>query len=73
MGSNLRNIRQRLNMTQAGLGAVFGVTKSMISQYESGATDLPARLARELIHHAAANGERVTFDDIYGQPQGEAA
>lgn len=69
MSSNLRMIRHRLGMTQTDLGTLFGVSKSMVSQYEAGSTDLPARMARELIHHAAAKGERVTFDDIYAGPK----
>lgn len=53
-------------MTQTQLGGVVGVTKAMVSVYESGGVEFPPRAARKLVAHAAAAGQVVTFDDIYG-------
>lgn len=70
--SNLKSIRMALQLTQTELGAVFGQTKSNISQMETGNLDLSVANARLLIEFAKTRGMEISFDTIYA-PQPEAA
>lgn len=66
--SNVRKIRERLCLTQLQVAEIFGVTKSSVSNYESGRHEIPPESARKLIAAAAALGVQIGFDDIYSQP-----
>lgn len=67
MGMNrLKTIRHRLGITQEALGEILGVTKSRVSQYESGKGEPDASAVRKLISAARLKGHVVTFEEVYG-------
>lgn len=63
--SNLKRIREALQMTQAELGAAIGVTQGSVSFYELGKHPVPPDIAAKVIAVARKKNQRVTFDDIY--------
>lgn len=66
----LKAIRSRLDLTQEALGKVIGLTKARVSQLESGSGRISPAAARLLIDHAATQGVRISFDDIYSATAG---
>mgnify|MGYP002077756383 CR=1 FL=1 len=66
--SNVRKIRERLQLTQLQVAEIFGVTKSSVSIYLSGRHEIPPDAARKLIAAAAERGFQIGFDDIYSPP-----
>lgn len=64
--NHLAAIRQKLDVTQASLAQVLGVTQSNVSHYENGQT-MPPDVARRLIAFASGQGVRLTFDDVYAE------
>ena len=63
--SAFKKIRERLQMTQAAIGAELGVTQGNVSFYEKGQT-VPPDAARKLIELARSKGLELTFDHVYG-------
>jgi len=74
--STFKQIRDRLQMTQAAIGAAIGVTQGNVSFYEKGQT-VPPDVTRRLIELAKSKGLALTFDHVYGAealpPEPEAA
>jgi len=70
----IKQIRERLGVTQAALAQGIGVTQGNVSHYEHGQT-VPPEVASRLIEFACASGVRLTFDDIYrvSRPTKDAA
>ncbi|MDQ1924570.1 helix-turn-helix domain-containing protein [Massilia pseudoviolaceinigra] len=64
--SHMRQIRNRLGMSQTDLANVLGVVQASISHYESGVALPSPQVAALLIKYAATSGVSITFDDIYG-------
>lgn len=65
--SNIKAIRDRLQMTQSQLAAELGCTQGLVWQMENGSTVMPDT-AKDLIALAAKHGQVITFNDIYGLP-----
>lgn len=66
--NTIKSIRERLGVTQAALAEGIGCTQGNVGHYERGQT-VPPDMARRLIAFAGARGHRVSYDDIYGDPQ----
>lgn len=63
--NSIRQIRERLGVTQSTLAEAIGVAQATISQYESGAVLPSPQVGNCLIRFAATKGIALTFDDIY--------
>jgi putative transcriptional regulator len=61
----LKAIRERLEVTQAELGAAVKVSQGNVSFYERGQT-VPPDVAERLIAFAASKGLPISYDHIYG-------
>jgi len=70
--SNIKHIRERLDVTQAELAAAMGCTQGNVSFYEKG-QGVPPEAARRLIAFAAERGLAITFDHVYGDARLDAA
>lgn len=66
---SIRDIRERLGMTQEAIADGIGVTQSNVSHYEQGRQQMPPDVARRLIALAHSLGHELTFDDIYAGPR----
>jgi putative transcriptional regulator len=65
--SNIKTIRERLELTQAALAEGIGCTQGNVGHYERGQT-VPPEMAKRLIAFAAARGHQVSYEEIYGNP-----
>lgn len=63
--SRIKEIRERLEMTQAELAEALGCTQGNVGHYERGQT-LPPERATSLIEFAQRRGVRLTMDQVYG-------
>ncbi|MFM0243820.1 helix-turn-helix domain-containing protein [Paraburkholderia sediminicola] len=63
--SPILQLRKRLKVSQADLGAALGVTQSAISQYEKGTSVPSPEIVRRLIEFAKTAGIEVSFESIY--------
>ena len=66
--SNIKSIRDRLGLTQAGLAEGIGCTQGNVGHYEKGQT-VPPEMAKRLIGFALTRGLDLTFDHIYGDAE----
>jgi len=72
--NNMFRIRSKLGLSQVELALAIGkMTAGNISHYENGRQAVPPAVARRLIAAAAKRGHVLTFDDIYGAPEQDAA
>lgn len=71
--NNIVQIRRQFGLSQKDFGEAIGVTQGNVSHYEHGRQEMPPAVARRVIEVAAARGIALTFDDIYGTHQHEAA
>ncbi|KMV67168.1 XRE family transcriptional regulator [Tatumella sp. TA1] len=63
--NNLRNIRERLGMTQSELASAIGLkTAGAICHYENGRRDLSVAKCRKIIEALKEKGISVSFDDL---------
>lgn len=65
MKSNLKQIRERLGLSQSELADAVGVSQGNISHCEQQLQEVTPALARNLIECAKKRGITITFDDIY--------
>lgn len=63
--NNVREIRNRLDMSQADLASAIGVTQGNVSHIEQGRQVLMPAHAKRLIEIASERGVKISFDDIY--------
>ncbi|SUD94251.1 Helix-turn-helix [Ralstonia mannitolilytica] len=63
--NGLIELRKRLRMSQAELGAGIGLGQSAISQCERGGCLLSPESAKRLIEFAKARGVTTSLDEIY--------
>jgi len=63
----IKEIRQRMGMTQQEFADMIGCTQGNIGHYELRDQMVPPDVARKLIFEAAVRGHRVTYEDIYGE------
>lgn len=68
--NRIKTIRDRLKVTQADLAAGIGRSQGNVAFYEKGQT-VPSDVAKRLIVYARGLGHVVTYDDIYGPPDGD--
>jgi putative transcriptional regulator len=64
--SRIKEIRERLGMTQAEFGDGIGCTQGNVGHYERGQVLMPDR-AERVIELAAKRGLRLTLDQVYGR------
>lgn len=64
--SRIREIRERLGLTQDEFAKGLGCTQGNVGHYERGQVLLPER-AERLIEFAASKGLRLNFDQVYGR------
>jgi transcriptional regulator with XRE-family HTH domain len=64
--STFLDIRTRLGLTQAELGAGLGVTQGAISFYERGVIVPSPSVAARLITFAKTRKVALTYNEIYG-------
>ncbi len=67
IGSRLRELRKRENLSQTKVAAIVGSNQSTVARYESGNTHVPANIVIKY-----ADYFKVSLDYIYGridQPQ----
>lgn len=65
--SRIREIRERLQMTQAAFGAAINCSQGNVGFYERGSQTIPVDRAEVLIDVAAKHGLRLSLDQIYGR------
>ncbi len=63
--SNIKDIRERLKLTQSALAKGMNCTQGNVGHYEKGQT-VPPEAAKRLIAFAQGLGHKVTYEDIYG-------
>lgn len=61
----LKAIRERLEVTQAELGAAIKVSQGNVSFYERGQT-VPPDVAERLIAFAVGKGLPISYNHVYG-------
>lgn len=74
--SRIREIRERLKLTQTELAVKLGCTQGNIGFIERGVHPLTPKKAELLVEVAAEKGLRLTFDQVYGRkplPQDKSA
>lgn len=64
--SRIKEIRERLGLTQEDFAKGIGCTQGNVGHYERGQTFPPDR-AERLIEFASARGLRLSFDHVYGR------
>lgn len=64
--SRIKEIRERLGLTQEEFGQAIGCTQGNVGHYERGQVLLPDRAAR-LIEFASQRGLSLTLDIVYGR------
>lgn len=67
--STIKAIRDRLGLTQTALAEGIGCTQGNVGHYENKGQSMPPDMAKRLIRFAAQMGHRVTYEDVYGQPE----
>lgn len=65
--SRIREIRERLNLTQTAMADELGCTQGNIGHLERGTQVLMPDRAERLIEVASKRGLRLTLDQIYGR------
>lgn len=73
--NNIKQVRERLGLSQADFAEAIGVSQGNISHYECQRQEVSPDVARRVIAAAMDRGITVTFDDIYvaESKEGEAA
>ena len=69
--NNIKDIREKLGLTQTALAEGMGCTQGNIGHYEKGQT-VPPDAAKRLIEFAKTLGKRLTFDDVYSASKKKA-
>lgn len=64
--SRIKEIRERLEMTQSDFAEALGCTQGNIGHYERGQT-MPPERAERLIVFAARKSLKLTLDQVYGR------
>ena len=64
--NNIKNIRERLGVTQTALAQRIGCTQGNVWHYENKNQTIPPNVAKLLIAFAAERGIQIGYEDIYG-------
>ena len=67
--NNIKNIRQRLGLSQSELAEAVSVSQGNISHYEKQRQEVSLAVARRLILFAKERGIYLSFNDIYATEQ----
>jgi DNA-binding XRE family transcriptional regulator len=65
MNTPIKEIRERIGLSQEEFGKAIGVGQAAISQYENGERTPNLKTAKNLIGFAAQHGIVITLDYIY--------
>jgi transcriptional regulator with XRE-family HTH domain len=71
--NNIKQVRERLGLSQAAFAEAIGVSQGNISHYECQRQDVSPDVARRVIAAAQERGVQVSFDDIYVAEGGSGA
>ncbi|ADC57670.1 MULTISPECIES: helix-turn-helix transcriptional regulator [Klebsiella pneumoniae complex] len=63
--NKLRDIREKIGLTQIELATELRVTKGAICHYENGRRNLSAQQCREILSVFNKHGADVGFDDLF--------
>lgn len=63
--SNLRKIRESVNVSQAALAEKVGCTQGAIGHYESGRRHPDLKMCRQLVNALNCLGAKVLLDDVF--------
>jgi len=66
--NNIRQVRERIGLSQTALAAAIGISQGNISHYERQRQDVSPEVARRIIAVVREHGLHITFDDIYATP-----
>ena len=66
----IKNIRKQLGLTQIELAKELNTTQGQISHLEVGRISVSKDFADLIINIAARNGIKVTYNDIFSEPNG---
>lgn len=69
--NNIKQVRERLGLSQASFAEAIGVSQGNISHYECQRQNVSPDVARRVIAAAHKLGVVITFDDVYA-PTAEA-
>lgn len=70
--TNLRTIRESLNVSQTALAEMVGCTQGSIGHYESGRRNPDLKMCRILVQALNRLGAKVRLDDVF-PPEKKAA
>lgn len=63
--SNLRGMRETLNLSQTALGEMVGCSQGAIGHYESGRRTPSLSMCRKLVSALNLMGKNVKIDDVF--------
>lgn len=63
--NNIKQIRERLGLSQIAFADAIGVSQASVSNYERGTQQVSPDVARRVISVAQERGVTLTFDDVY--------
>jgi len=63
--NNIKQIRERLGLSQIAFADAIGVSQASVSNYERGTQQVSPDVARRVISVAQERGVALTFDDVY--------
>lgn len=63
--NNIKQIRERLGLSQIAFADAVGVSQASVSNYERGTQQVSPDVARRVISVAQERGLPLTFDDVY--------
>lgn len=69
--NNIRNIRERLGLSQTTFADAIAVSQASVSNYEGGRQEVLPEVARRVIAAALERGVKISFDDVYATEAAE--
>jgi DNA-binding XRE family transcriptional regulator len=66
VGTNFRNLRKRLILTQAELADLIGCTQGNVGFIERGLQTLMPQMAKRVLRLARERGIQASYEDLYG-------
>ena len=69
--NNIRQIRERLELSQIAFSEAISVSQASVSNYECNKQEVSPEVARRVISAARERGVELTFDDVYANAAAE--